>query len=144
MVSFEVEKFINRTQQEVFDYASNPANDVNWQGSAKSSEWASDPPHGVGSKIHAVNRFLGRNIDSMLEITAWDPPNGMGQKAISGPIPFEITIRLEAQEGGTKLTVSGEAEAGGFFKLAEGLVGKQLQSQIEKDFESLKQLLESG
>ena len=142
MVSFEVEKIINRTRQEVFDYVTDPANDVNWQGSAKLSEWASEAPHGVGSKVHAVNRFMGRNIDSMLEITAWDPPGSFGQKSVSGPIPFEITMQLEEQDGGTKLTINGEAEAGGFFKIAEGLVGKQLQKQIETDFEKLKQVLE--
>ena len=32
--------------------------------------------------------------------------------------------------------------AGGFFKIAEGLVGKQLQKQIEKHFETLKQVLD--
>jgi carbon monoxide dehydrogenase subunit G len=144
MVSFEVEKIINRSQQDIFDYVSNPANDVKWQGSAKSSEWVSEAPYGVGSQVHAVNRFMGRDIDSMLEITAWDPPGAYGQKSISGPIPFEINMQLEAQDEGTRLTIRGNAEAGGFFKLAEGLVGKQLQKQIEKDFETLKQVLESG
>lgn len=143
MVSFEVEKFINRSRQEVFDYVSDPANDVKWQGSAQSSEWASEGPPGVGSQIHSVARFLGRNIDSTVEVTAWDPPSTVGQKAVSGPIPFEITIQLEDQDDGTRLTVNGQAEAGGFFKLAEGLVGKQLQKQIEKDFETLKQVLEA-
>ena len=144
MVSFEVEKLIGRTPQEVFDYVTDPANDVKWQESAKSSEWVSEAPHGVGSQVHSVNRFMGRNIDSMLEITAWDPPGAFGQKAVSGPIPFEIAMRLEEQDGGTKLTINGTAEAGGFFKIAEGLVGKQLQKQIEKDFETLKQVLEAG
>lgn len=144
MVSFEVEKFIKRSRQDVFDYVTDPANDANWQGTARSSEWASEEPHGVGSQVHAINRFMGRDIDSMLEITAWDPPGAFGQKAVSGPVPFEITMRLEAQDDGTRLTVSGEAEAGGFFKIAEGLVGKQLKKQMEKDFETLKQVLEES
>jgi carbon monoxide dehydrogenase subunit G len=144
MVTFEVEKYINRSQQEVFDYVSDPANDVQWQGSAQSSEWVSEGPPGVGSQVHSVARFMGRNIDSMLEITSWDPPSTLSQKAVSGPIPFELTIRLEAQDEGTKLNISGNAEAGGFFKLAEGLVGKQLQKQVAKDFETLKQVLEAN
>jgi hypothetical protein len=35
-------------------------------------------------------------------------------------------------------------EIGGFFKMAEGLVGKQAEKQTEADLEVLKRLLESG
>jgi hypothetical protein len=33
---------------------------------------------------------------------------------------------------------------GSFFKLAEGLVAKQLQKQLDANYETLKLLLESG
>ncbi len=38
----------------------------------------------------------------------------------------------------------GKGEFGGFFKLAEGLVGKQAEKQSESDLAALKLLLESG
>ena len=37
-----------------------------------------------------------------------------------------------------------QAELGGFFKLAEGLVGKQIEKQMETDSAKLKKLLEAG
>jgi uncharacterized membrane protein len=133
---------IRKSQQEVFDFATNPANDPKWQGSAVSSEWASDEPAGAGSRIRTVNKFLGREIESMTEVTAWDPPNEFGFKVVDGPVPFEMNIQLNAVDGGTQIEVRGSAEAGSFFKLAEGLVGKQLQNQIQSDFKKLKKLLE--
>jgi hypothetical protein len=38
----------------------------------------------------------------------------------------------------------GEVEASGFFKLAEGLLRKQIEKQHDADVEALKQLLEAS
>ncbi len=40
--------------------------------------------------------------------------------------------------------MDGQAEFGGFFKMAEGLVGKQLEKQLDTDFNGLKRALEEG
>ena len=98
----------------------------------------------MGSTQRSVFRFWGRKIDSTLEVTIWDPPNELGRKVVSGPVPFEGTIKLESQENGTQLTLVGEAEIGGFFKIAEGLVRKQLEKQLDTELNALKLLLEAG
>ena len=144
MITFEKSIFINRPQQEVFDFLTDPTNDSKWRDSAVSSEWVTEEPVGVGSKLRSVDKFLGRNLESTAEITTWDPPSTYGQKTLSGPVPFAFTISLEAQGGGTRLTMNVQAEFGGFFKMAEGLVGKQLEKQIETDFNGLKRVLEEG
>jgi carbon monoxide dehydrogenase subunit G len=142
MYKFEHSVYISRPQQEVFDFLTNPANDTKWRESAISGEWTSDGPIGVGSTQHTVDKLLGREIESTLEVTAWDPPRKVGIKTVGGPMPYEATQTFESMEGGTQLTFSGHAEIGGFFKLAEGLVGKQLEKQIDKDLNSLKQYME--
>ena len=53
-------------------------------------------------------------------------------------------MKLESQENGTQLTLVGEAEIGGFFKIAEGLVRKQLEKQLDTELNALKLLLEAG
>lgn len=142
MITFSKSVFIDRPPQEVFEFASDPTNDPKWRDSAVSAEWISEGPPGVGSKLRSVDKLIGREIESTAEITAWDPPNKYGQKAEGGPIPFEMTISLEPQDGGTLLKLDGQAEAGGFFKMAEGLVGKQLKKQLEKDLQGLKEVME--
>ena len=135
---------INGSPQDVFDYATDPANDGNWLSGTESSQWTSDPPHGVGSTREAVVRFLGRRIESTSEITHWDPPNTYGFKVAGGPFPFQMVAGMESTgENQTELALDIEAEFGGFFKLAEGLVGKQLEKQLEANLDALKLLLEA-
>ena len=144
MINFENSLFINRPRQEVFDFLSNPANYAQWQSSTEVSEWTSEGPPGVGSTQRSVIKFLGRKIDSTIEVTIWDPPQHFGFKVVSGPVPFEGTVRLESKENGTQLTQTFQGEPGGFFKMAERLVGKQIEKSVETDLNALKLVLESG
>jgi hypothetical protein len=52
--------------------------------------------------------------------------------------------KLEPKEGGTQLTVHSGGEFGGFFKIAEGLVVKQLGKMVDTNFDNLKKLLEES
>lgn len=144
MFKFKKSYFIERPQQQVFDFATDPSNDTKWRESAVSAEWASEGPPGVGSKLRSVDKLMGREMKSTSVITAWDPPNVFGQKAEGGPVPFEMTIKLASEGSGTRLDVEGQAEIGGFFKIAEGLAGKQLEKQLDTDFNGLKRVLEGG
>ncbi len=142
MIEFSKSYHIKRPQQEVFDFMADPANDSKWRDSAVSAEWEGDGPIQVGSRLKTVDKLMGREIESTAEVTAYDPPNKYGQKTIAGPMPFEFTVTLKPEDGGTQVTMAGQAEVGGFFKLAEGLVGKQLEKQLDTDFNGLKKLLE--
>jgi carbon monoxide dehydrogenase subunit G len=144
MSTWEKSKFINRPQQEVWNFISDPANLAQWSSSVESAEWTSEGPPGVGSTLIEVGKVLGRKIESPVEVTVWDPPNEFGRKAISGPAPWEATMKLEPKENGTLLTISGEIELSGFLKMAEGLIVKQTEKQGDIDFEALKTLLEAG
>jgi carbon monoxide dehydrogenase subunit G len=144
MYKFESSVFINRTPQEVFDFISDPANNAKFQSSTESAEWVTEGPPGVGSIFKTKVKFLGRTIEANAQFTGWDPPRMYAVKTISGPIPFESTARLEPQGEGTLLTDTIQAELGGFFKLAEGLVGKQLEKTVDADHSALKLLLEAG
>jgi uncharacterized membrane protein len=144
MYTFEKNIFINLPQQELFDYVTDPANDKKWRKSSVSGEWTSEGPVGVGSTQHSVDKFLGRNIESDSEVTIWDPPNEYGWKSVGGPVPFELSIKFSTEGDGTQLNFSGQAELGGFFKLAEGMAGKQMEKQIDGDFNNLKDVLEAG
>jgi carbon monoxide dehydrogenase subunit G len=58
-------------------------------------------------------------------------------------IPVEISQKLVAKDNGTQLTINLEAELAGFFKMAEGLIGKQAEKQVNTDFDNLKLVLEA-
>ena len=127
-----------------FASLSEPTNDANWQGGTESSRWTSDAPYGVGSTQVTVTRFLGRKLDLNMEITHWDPAKTFGFEVREGPVPMQGVVALEpTADGGTEVIADFEGELGGFFKMAEGLVGKQLEKQVDTDFSALKLLLEA-
>ena len=144
MFMFERSIWVNRTQQDVFSYLSEPANDREWRDSNVSSEWISDPPHGVGSSYHSVDKFLGRKMEGTTEHHIWDAPDKIGFKSGSGPMSFQFTATLESKENGTQLTFSGQAKLAGLFKMAEGLAGKQMEKQLAVDMDGFKRVMEGG
>ena len=135
---------INRPKKEVFDFVSDPANAHKWQSVVKSKEWISEDPHGVGSTQQFVSRFMGLKIKGINEFTVWDPPNQYSFKTINNPITIEEGMRLESEGTSTKVTWNMQVDAGGIFKLMEGFLMKQGESQPETDLKTLKILLEEG
>ncbi len=143
MINFEKTLFINRPRQEVFDYVTNFNNDAKWQKMIESVELVSGGSD-VGSVWRYKLKFLGKEIESEIEVTGYNPPNSASVKSSGGPVPFENLYTFESQDGGTKLTIAGQAEVGGFFSLAEGMFKKQFEKQMDSDADRLKQVLEAS
>jgi carbon monoxide dehydrogenase subunit G len=144
MVTIDFDVSVARPAEEVFEYLADPQKVVQWQAWAVDIEQVSEEARGVGARFRDVRRFLGRTIESTMEFTEYEPPKVLGLKVESGPIPFRIRQTLEAEGAGTRVRVHAEGEPGGFFKLAEPLVGRAAERQMKSDFETLKDLLETG
>ena len=96
----------------------------------------------VGSTGIFVQKFMGREMSNDVEVTSYNRPYEACMASTSGPIQFTGCQYYEEQEGGTLMTFSAEAEVGGFFKVAEGMVKNQFESQFEGDLATLKQVME--
>jgi carbon monoxide dehydrogenase subunit G len=144
VITFETTIHINRPQQEVFDFLSDPANDPLYRSGAEFAEWTSEPPVGVGSKMRSIDRVMGRELEATSEITVWDPPNQYAFKTAGGSFPAEYTLEFESTENGTQVTTRGQIEFQGLFKLFEWVFGNQIEQQAQDDFDNLKLLLEGG
>ncbi|HLB63201.1 MAG TPA: SRPBCC family protein [Anaerolineales bacterium] len=142
MIKVEASVLISRPVEEVFAFSNNPANSTKWQEGLVESRITSQGPIGVGTQITDVRKFLGRDLDSKLEVIAYQPNKSITLKTVSGPIHFQITQTYEVAEGGAKMTTIGEGEPGGLFKLAEGAVKKQFENQIQGDLARLKKVME--
>ena len=141
MVRIEFTVEVKRPPSDVFAYLTDVANLPEWQSSA--IEASADGPMAVGTRISEVRKFLGRRMESTVEVTEYEPDAKFSLKTVSGPVPFEVSHTLRGEDGGTNLTFVGVGEPGGFFKLAEPLVAKQAERQFKGDFETLKDLLEA-
>ena len=98
------------------------------------------PPADVFTLLTDLDRVP--EWQSSLEVTAFEPAREFSLRVLSGPLPFHVKHRLEAAGEGTRLRVTGEAEAGGFFGFAERLVERRARRQFERDFSAFKGLLE--
>jgi hypothetical protein len=141
MINVESSVVINKTVAEVFAFATNNANTTKWQGGVE-AVIPEGPPNVVGSKYKEVRKFMGQDMSSTMEITAFEPNAKWAAKVITGPVPYEVTITYEASGSGTKMTTHVEGEPKGFFKVAEGMLKGQLQTSLDEDGQRLKKILE--
>jgi carbon monoxide dehydrogenase subunit G len=134
---------IGRTPAEVFAYLTDVANLAEWQSGVHDAEIAgSGEPH-AGARIVEWRHMLGRELETTLEITEYEPPRLFSLRALDGPVPFTVRHELEPAGAGTRLTVSGEADAALLRGFAAGIVARRAEKQFRKDFERLKRILEA-
>jgi carbon monoxide dehydrogenase subunit G len=143
MITVEKSVHINKPIAEVFAFMSDFANDAKWQSDLVRSEKTSEGPIAVGTTGLYVQKLMGKELKNDVVVTVYDAPKRFGMKTTSGPVQFEILASLEEMGGGTHVTINAKGEPGGFFKLAEGLIQKELEKTFERDFEKLKQILEA-
>jgi carbon monoxide dehydrogenase subunit G len=144
MIEFELGALVDRPLQEVFDFLSNPLNLPKWQAMVGSIEQATPGALGVGSKYNVHAEMLGRKLDGVMEITAYEPPAKFGFTNQAGPMQVTVLMTLKPAGTGTKITLHAQGNPGGVFKLAEGPLSHQVQSQMEANLARLKALLEAA
>lgn len=134
---------INRPVEDVFAFVTKVENLPKWAGPVTEARQTSEGPVGVGTTQIQVAQFLGRRAESSQEVTEYELNKKFSSKTTSGPLPIEVHYTFEPVDGGTRLQLEGNVEAGGFFRLAESVVGRMLQRQTDADAQTLKELLEA-
>ena len=142
MLKMEFSVEIKRPVEEVFAYLTDPANETEWNSAVLECRAETPGPIRVGSKIHVLSSILGRRSESTYEVTALVPNKKYVHKTNS-PFPVEATYLAEPTADGTKVTLEGVAEPGGFFKMAEPLLGRIANRQIQAQLDTMKELLEA-
>ena len=143
-MTFEHQLLIARSPGEVYAFLTDLGNLSRWQSNLQDVRLEREGELEVGSRFTEVREFMGRRVESMMEVTALEPERDFSIRVVKGPIPFAVRHLLAPEATGTRLTLRGEGEPGGFFKIAGGLVGRAAKRQSEKDLARLKQVLESG
>jgi uncharacterized protein YndB with AHSA1/START domain len=144
MVEVETSVLVNQPIEKVFEFVTTPENDAQWYIGIESRDHTPGEPAGVGSTSQSDIRFLGVTMTVEWEVIGYDPPNKIEVKTSKGPVAVEAEYTFEAVGAGqTKVTVEGEADVGGIFKLAEPIVERMAQRQWEASFENLKDVLEA-
>jgi len=148
MKKITVSILINRSQQDVFNFLSNPANLSKWNSVLESAEWTSSDEPGIGSTYRALAKMPGGKKEALFEITQWDPPNRYGYKFNIRSFPidgsFESLVSLTPEQNGTQLTFESQFEMTGVLKYAEGFFARMGEKGDGKNFDTAKRILEAG
>lgn len=144
MITLDLSALVDRPLSDVFTFLSNPLNLPKWQSMVAGIEPVSPGAVGVGSKYKVSAEMLGRKIDGLMEITAFEPPTKFGFTNQAGPMQVTVTMTLKPAGTGAKIALHAQGNPGGVFKLAEGALAGQVKSQMEANLARLKAVLETG
>ena len=143
MIKIESSVTINRPVEDIFEFIADNDNDTLWQSGVTESEQPTGSM-GVGATYKQVSKVVGREIESTIEVTEYDPNRRFAFKTTSGPLPMAGSFTCEqVAEGETKVHILGEGESGGLFKLAEPVINKMVQREWETNLANLKDLMEA-
>lgn len=143
MAKIETSIVIDRPVDEVFALVSNVENNPKWSAAFIEAKKTSAGPIGVGTTWRSVGKLFGQRIEQEEEYTEYEPNRKITIRSKSGPFPVQIWQTFQPVESGTRISIDGTIEPGGFFKLAEPLFANMMKRSVEADLANLKDLMEA-
>jgi hypothetical protein len=142
-VDVTVEQRIARDRETVARFAMDPANDTRWIGALQSVRVLTDGPVGPGAQVERVAGFLGRRIEYVNEITAYEPGRGLKMRSVRAPFPMTVEYDFEdAGDGGTLARIRAGGETGRYYALAGPLLSFMVRRGIARDLRALKRAVD--
>jgi hypothetical protein len=83
-------------------------------------------------------------MDWTSAVTEYEPGRKLRQTITAGPMTMDQSLILEPAGEATKFTIKGEGEFGGLFKLAEAVINRRSQAQMQDNLAELKKTLEGS
>lgn len=143
MIDFTIETEIARPPAEVFAFATDPVQLPRWQANTISAEPEEPGPLRIGSRLREVHRGPGgREMESLVEVSALEPDRAFGLEMLEGPLPVDADLRFEPAGAGTRLRFRVHGQPGGAMRLLQPLLRFALKRQFRQHCQELKRVLE--
>jgi len=142
-VDVTVQRTIDRPREAVARFAMDPANGTRWITALRSVRKLTDGPLGPGTRLERVTSFLGKRMEYVNEVVTHQPGARLVMRSVKAPFPMTITYEFEDAPAGTVARIRAEGDAAGFYRLAVPLLSAATRRGIEKDLDTLKELLET-
>lgn len=143
MISFNLNTYIYRPLKQVFSFIATPENDFQWQYGTLASSQISQGEVGIGTLFRAVGHFMGQRIESIYEVTEFEPNKRYAFKSRSGPMDSYTVFTFEMTKGSTKINVSTQVSSESLFKSGNMAVEKKVKKQYRENLALLKGILEA-
>ncbi|GEM_PF-813117 len=128
---------------DVFVFISNVENLPKFQSDVVQSRPLSGEPMRAGTKFEEVVNILGKKVETVCEVTEYQPTRRFGFRSISSSrIAYGGTIDLEPNGRGTRVTIHADVALKGWMRVVEPLFKTELKQGVKKELRALKALLE--
>jgi uncharacterized protein YndB with AHSA1/START domain len=142
MPRFALDLQIARRPEDVFAYLTDVERLPEWQSTAV--ECRADGPIRVGAHIRERRKFIGRDVKTDLEVTAYEPPRRFDVRSRGGPVSYAISHVLESAHGGTRLKVDVDVKVGAMMRIAAQAPLRLAEREFRSDFQRFKEQLEGA
>ncbi|MFE9765297.1 SRPBCC family protein [Streptomyces sp. NPDC005808] len=147
-IDVTADRVIPLPPERVAEYAMDWRHDADWTQGIRTAELTAEADgggFGAGAEVTRTAYFLGRRIDYVLRVTAYEPPGLLDMVSVAGPMPMHVTYAFEPHLTGTLARIRVRGSGGGFYRLAAPLPARQVRANLTKDLRDLEaRLLEQG
>jgi hypothetical protein len=143
-IDVSVQRVIPLPPEEVAAYATNWRHDAEWTQGIRTAELTREADgggFGVGAEVTRTAYFLGRRIDYVLRVAAYEPSALLDMVSVAGPFPMHVTYTFAPHPRGTLARIRVRGGQGGFYRLAAPLLTRQVRSSLTKDLRDLEHRL---
>jgi len=144
MIKFNLAIDIYRPLQQVFTFVVTPENDFYWQYGTLMSAQISNGVMGIGTCFRAVGHFRGRRMESVYEVTEFEPNKRYGFKSQSGSPSLYTLYTFDVTKGRTTMNVSIQLDPGDASVASHTATEKSVKKQYRENLALLKNILEAS
>jgi len=87
---------------------------------------------------------MGRRIESVYEVTEFEPNKSYGFKSLSGPVDSHTLYTFEVMEGSTRINISTQISPKDLLKPNDTTAEKTVKKQYRENLALLKDILEAS
>jgi hypothetical protein len=135
---------IRTTPQQAFNFVADPSKLRLWQPYVVEAALTSRGPAAAGATYRYVLQAMGYTVETEGIITEYQPYSLYCYQSTSGPFSIRGGFSFEQVQNFVRVTAFGEAEPGGYFAMAEAIIGLLLGRQLKITLQTLKEVLERG
>jgi len=141
---------IQSSPSEISDYMFDPANDTTWIGGVVQVKNLTSDKLDIGSEIHRIANFLGKDIDYILMINRLEKGKYLGMESTKSPFPMKMNYIIEqgvppgpnGEESYSVVKIRIEADAKGYLMFVDRLLTLMVSRNMRGDLRRLKSILE--
>ena len=144
MIKFDLDVEIYRSLQHVFAFVVTPENDFHWQYGTLRSAQISNGEVQIGTLFRVTGHFMGRRIESVYEVTEFEPNKRYGFKSQSSSPSLYTLYTFDVIKGRTTMNVSVQIDPGDAPMASNTATEKSVKKEYRENLALLKDILETS